>query len=139
MTYSLSKISSKADCDTLIASVQKEKSTLDFQQTSLEYQEEGFENGAATSIDKELAAVTTELNGVNSIITTLDAGKVKETYVKKQASLTLRQLILTEKKNNYGVTALIETEFELAQVAAQIAEADTLITALQARKAELPA
>lgn len=76
---------------------------------------------------------------MNSIIATLDAGKVKEAYVKKQASLTLRQLILTEKKNNYGVTAQIETEFELAQVAGQIAEANSLITALQARKAELPA
>ncbi len=139
MAYSLSKISTKADCDTLIASVQKEKSSLEFQQTTLEHHEEVFENGQASSIDKELAALNTELTGVAAIIDTLDPGKVKENYVKKQASLTLRQLILTEKKNYYGTVALVQTEFELAQVALQITEASNLIAALQARKEALPA
>lgn len=137
MTYSLAKITTKADCDELIADVQKEKSNLEFQQTALQHQEENFDDVAG--FEGELGAITTELTGLSGIIATLGDGKTKDGYLKRQAALTLRKIILTGKKDSYGVTALIKSEFEQAQTALQITEAATLIAALEARKAELPA
>ncbi|MFP5041362.1 hypothetical protein [Parasediminibacterium sp. JCM 36343] len=136
MAYSLDKITTKADCDVVIAAVQKEKDNLTFTQTSLTHQKDN-NSGNATDVDTELTAVSTELTGLTTIVGTLGAGKVKDGYLKKQAALTLRQLILNGKKASYGSSALVQTEFQLAQVALQITEAASLITSLQTKKAAL--
>ncbi len=139
MTYSLSKLTTKAACDTVSATVQKEKAQLEFEQTALERQQDGFEEEGGDSIETQLAAITSDVAHVTGVIATLSEGKLKDSYEKRKASLVLRQMILQEKKESRGVAALLQTEFELAQKALLITEANTLLAALEARKAALPA
>ena len=137
MAYSVNKLVTKAECDSLIADVQAQKADLQFQQTTLQHQQTNY-SGTNSDVDIEFNSVTTELTGVGNIISTLPDGKTKDSYLKKQAALTHRKLVLEGKKENYGAVAQLQTEFELAQVALQIAEADRFIGTLQDRKNDLP-
>jgi len=137
MAYSVSKLKTKAQCDELIAKVQKQKADLQFEQTSVNHQQGNF-SGNNSEVEIELQSINTEITGVNTIVATLPEGKTKDNYLKKQASLVHRQLVLEGKIEDYGSIAQLQNEFEIAQLALQIAEADKFLAELQTRKAELP-
>jgi len=67
----------------------------------------------------------------------LPAGEVKNVNITKQKRLELKAFLLNQKKENYGVIALLQNEMEQATIDAQIAEVEAFIVALNARKAAL--
>jgi hypothetical protein len=136
MSYSISKITTVADCDLLLAWAAKEKTDLIFKKLSEERLTNNYST-ASVEIDAELQSVNTDITATETIITTLPAGNSKDDAVKKKVKLEYRKFLLENRKESYGVVALLEKELDLTKVTIELAEIDTFTTAITARKAEL--
>ncbi len=136
MSYSISKITSVADCDLLLAWAAKERADLNFKKLS---EERLTTNYSTTSIeiDAELQAITTEIASTETVIAALPAGNSKEDAIKKKVKLEYKKFLLENRKESYGVVALLEKELDLTMVTLELAEIDTFSAAITTRKAEL--
>ncbi len=136
MSYSVNKITTVADCDLLLAWAAKEKADLEFKKLS----EERMTNNYSTTsieIDAELQAVNTEITATTTIIATLPDGESKEDAVKKKVKLEYKKFLLENRKESYGVVALLEKELDLTNVTQSLSEVDAFTAAINARKALL--
>ena len=136
MSYSISKITSVADCDLLLAWAAKEKADLNFKKLS---EERLTTNYSTTSIeiDTELQAISAEIASTETVIATLPAGNSKEDAIKKKVKLEYKKFLLENRKESYGVVALLEKELDLTKVTLELAEIDTFSAAITTRKAAL--
>lgn len=136
MAYSISKITTVADCDLLLAWSAREKADLIFKKLS----EERLTNNYSTTsieIDAELQSVTTDITATETIIAALPAGNSKDDAVKKKVRLEYKKFLLENRKESYGVVALLEKELDLAKVTLELAEIDAFTAAIESRKAAL--
>ena len=136
MMYSVSNLTSIADCDVLLTSVGKEKADLVFKRLS----EERLTNKYATTsvaVEAILQGVIVELSAVNTIISVLPEGPTKEEEIKKRTRLEYKKFLLENRKESYGAVALLEKELDLARVEQQLVEVDAFIAAITAHKATL--
>jgi hypothetical protein len=136
MSYSIAKITSVADCDLLLAWAAKEKADLNFKKLS---EERLTTNYSTTSIeiDAELQAITTEIASTETVIAALPAGNSKEDAIKKKVKLEYKKFLVENRKESYGVVALLEKELNLTKVTLELAEIDTFSAAISTRKAAL--
>jgi hypothetical protein len=114
----------------------KRKTDLIFKKLSEERLTNNYST-ASVEIDAELQSVNTDITATETIITTLPAGNSKDDAVKKKVKLEYRKFLLENRKESYGVVALLEKELDLTKVTIELAEIDTFTTAITARKAEL--
>jgi hypothetical protein len=136
MAYSVNKITSVADCDLLLAWAAKEKADLEFKRLS----EERMTNNYSTTsieIDAELQSVTAEIDATTTIIATLPEGESKVDAVKKKVKLEYKKFLLENRKESYGVVALLEKELDLTNVTQSLNEIDAFTAEINARKALL--
>lgn len=136
MMYSVSNLTSIADCDVLLTSVGKEKADLVFKRLS----EERLTNKYATTsvaVEAILQGVIVELSAVNTIISVLPEGPTKEEEIKKRTRLEYKKFLLENRKESYGAVALLEKELDLARVEQELEEVDAFIAAITAHKATL--
>jgi hypothetical protein len=136
MTYSTSKITTVADCDLLLAWAAKEKADLNFKKLSEERLTNNY-SAASIEIDAELQSVIAEITATETIIATLPDGDSKEDAVKKKVKLEYKKFLLQNRKESYGVVALLEKELDLNKVTLELAEIDGFTTAISQRKGEL--
>lgn len=136
MAYSLNKITTVADADLLLTYAEREKADLVFKKLSEERLTTNYSNNSIT-IEAELQAVTTEIAASTTIIAALPAGPSKENEIKKKTKLEYRKFLLENRKESYGVVALLEKELDLARVTDELTEVNTFITQVTARKAAL--
>jgi hypothetical protein len=136
MSYSTSKITTVADCDLLLAWAAKEKADLNFKKLSEERLTNNYST-ASIEIDAELQAVLTEITATETIIAALPAGNSKDDAVKKKVRLEYKKFLLENRKESYGVVALLEKELDLTKVTLELAEIDTFTDAITTRKAAL--
>lgn len=136
MSYSIDKITTVADCDLLLAWAAKEKADLNFKKLSEERLTNNYSN-ASIEIDAELQSVLTEIAATETIIATLPAGNSKEDAVKKKVRLEYKKFLLENRKESYGVVALLEKELDLTKVTLELAEIDAFTAAITTRKAAL--
>lgn len=136
MSYSVNKITTVADCDLLLAWAVKEKADLNYKKLS---EERLTNNYSETSIEiaAELQSVISEIAAIEIIIATLPDGNSKEDAVKKKVRLEYKKFLLENRKDSYGVVALLEKELDLTYVTQSLAEIDVFTTAITARKADL--
>lgn len=136
MSYSVNKITTVADCDLLLAWAVKEKADLEFKKLS---EERLTTNYSTTSIeiDAELQSVITEIASTTTIIATLPDGQSKDEAIKKKVRLEYKKFLLENRKESYGVVALLEKELDLTNVTQSIVEVDAFTAAINARKAAL--
>ncbi len=129
MNYSFTLIKSKADCQSLINIATQGKEDLEFRKLSLERQRR---NATMTSIEveTELQSVNAEIAALESVIAGLPEGATKEETIFKKKKLEYKSLLLTERKNNYGVVSLIDKEFDIGCIEKQIEESDVFIAAV---------
>ena len=114
----------------------KEKADLIFKKLS----EERLTNNYSTTsveIDAELQSILTEIAATETIITALPDGNSKEDAVKKKVRLEYKKFLLENRKESYGVVALLEKELDLAKVTLELAEMDAFTDAITTRKAAL--
>lgn len=83
MSYSISKITTVADCDLLLAWAAKEKADLNFKKLSEERLTNNY-SAASIEIDAELQAVITEIASTETVIATLPAGIAKKKRLRKK-------------------------------------------------------
>lgn len=136
MSYSVNKITTVADCDLLLAWAVKEKADLNYKKLSEERLTNNYSE-TSIEIDAELQSVISEIAATETIIATLPEGNSKEDAVKKKVRLEYRKFLLENRKESYGVVALLEKELDLTNVTQSLAEIDAFTAAITARKAEL--
>jgi hypothetical protein len=136
MPYSVSSITTAADCDLLINMTNKQKNDLAYRKLSLERQRANYAE-TSLELEAELQTVNAEAAALDAVIATLPDGDVKDDNVTRKKRLELKQFLLTEKKENYGGVALLDKEYDLARVNQELTETDAFIAALEARKAAL--
>jgi hypothetical protein len=133
MSYSVNKITTIADCDLLLAWAAKEKADLNFKKFSEERLTNNYST-ASIEIDAELQSVITEIAATETIIAALPAGNSREDAVKKKVRLEYKKFLLENRKESYGVVALLEKELDLTKVTLELTEIDTFTDAITARK-----
>jgi hypothetical protein len=136
MSYSTSKITSEADCDLLLAWAAKEKADLNFKKLSEERMTDNYSE-TSVEIEADLQTVVAEISATETVIATLPAGNSKEEAVKKKVKLEYKKFLITNRKESYGIVALLEKELDLKKVTLELSEIDAFTAAISARKAEL--
>src|SRR5882757_2673313 len=106
MPYSVSSVTTAADCDLLINMTNKQKNDLTYRKLSLERQRTHYAE-TSLELEAELQTVNAEAAALDSVIASLPDGDVKDDNVTRKKRLELKQFLLTEKKENYGGVALL--------------------------------
>ena len=134
--YTVSNLTTIADCDVLLNMANKEKADLAFKKLS---EERLVTNYSTTSveIDAVLQGVIAEIAAVDSILTVLPNGPTKDSEEKRKVRLEYKKFLLENRKESYGAVALLEKELDLERVNKQLDEVNLFIDAVTAHKATL--
>ena len=134
--YTVSNLTTIADCDVLLNMANKEKADLTFKKLS---EERLVTNYSTTSveIDAILQGVIAEIAAVNSILAVLPDGPTKDTEEKRKVRLEYKKFLLENRKESYGAVALLEKELDLERVNKQLDEVNLFIDAVTPHKATL--
>lgn len=133
MNYSFTLLSTKEDCDTAIAIAKKNKNELEYRKITLEHKKQNSVE-SAVEIETSLQAVNAEIAALESVIAGLPEGETKKDNISKKTKLEYKKFTLSERKESYGVLALLDTEVDIGCVEKDIAEFDTFITGVNERK-----
>jgi hypothetical protein len=134
--YSVTNLTTIADCDVLLTMANKEKADLAFKKLS---EERLVTNYSTTSveIDAVLQGVIAEIAAVDSILAVLPNGPTKDSEEKRKVRLEYKKFLLENRKESYGAVALLEKEIDLERVNKQLDEVNLFIDAVTAHKATL--
>ena len=134
--YSVTNLTTIADCDVLLNMANKEKADLAFKKLS---EERLVTNYSITSveIDAVLQGVIAEIAAVDSILAVLPNGPTKDSEEKRKVRLEYKKFLLENRKESYGAVALLEKELDLERVNKQLDEVNLFIDAVTAHKATL--
>jgi hypothetical protein len=134
--YSVTNLTTIADCDVLLNMANKEKADLAFKKLS---EERLVTNYSTTSveIDAVLQGVIAEIAAVDSILAVLPNGPTKDSEEKRKVRLEYKKFLLENRKESYGAVALLEKELDLERVNKQLDEVNLFIDAVTAHKATL--
>ena len=136
MNYSLNKITTKADCDALISLAGDSLKDLEFKKLQQERQYESVSTGSE-GIDAQIAAIGSEITGVETVIAGMSEGPIKKEFESRLVKLRHKLFLLEERRERYGVLALVEKEYTIGCIDQQLDETLIYIDALTMRKAEL--
>lgn len=138
MIYSINSLTQVADCNVLLAWAQKERAALSYKQLSEERITTKYAE-TSTEVDAVLQGVITEIAAQDTIIGALPDGRAKEDAIDKKTRLEYKKFVLENRKENYGVVALLEKEMDLARVQQELAEVDAFISLVETKKTALSA
>jgi hypothetical protein len=138
MEFSLNQVTTIAECDALLSIAQSEKNELTYRQTTLNYQ---MENKAEDSIEfsAELSAATTELESLTASLANMPEGPAKVDATKRKMRLELRVYTMNQRASSFGIVAVIDRQFEIAQVEERLSITNDFINQVEARKGQLAA
>ena len=134
--YSVTNLTTIADCDVLLNMANKEKADLAFKKLSEERLVTNYST-ASVEIDAVLQGVIAEIAAVDSILTVLPNGPTKDSEEKRKVRLEYKKFLLENRKESYGAVALLEKELDLERVNKQLDEVNLFIDAVTAHKATL--
>ena len=134
--YTVSNLTTIADCDVLLTMANKEKADLTFKKLSEERLVTNYRT-TSVEIDAVLQGVISEIAAVNSILAVLPEGSTKESEEKRKVRLEYKKFLLENRKESYGAVALLEKELDLERVNKQLDEVNLFIDAVTAHKATL--
>ena len=134
--YTVSNLTTIADCDVLLTMANKEKADLVFKKLSEERLVTNYST-ASVEIDAVLQGVIAEIAAVDSILAVLPNGPTKDSEEKRKVRLEYKKFLLENRKESYGAVALLEKELDLERVNKQLDEVNLFIDAVTAHKATL--
>ena len=134
--YTVSNLTTIADCDVLLTMANKEKADLAFKKLSEERLVTNYST-TAVEIDAVLQGVIAEIAAVDSILAVLPEGPTKDSEEKRKVRLEYKKFLLENRKESYGAVALLEKELDLERVNKQLDEVNLFIDAVTAHKATL--
>jgi hypothetical protein len=136
MSYTTSKLQSKAECDKAIDLANGRKEELIFDQTvsgrDLTDQEKSTAQTTAS-----LVSTKAQITGTEAAITVMPDGDAKLDLQSKLRRLNDRKENLEERLQKTGAAALLDTELNAALLATQVVEINNYVTAVTTRKGEL--
>ena len=136
MAYSVNLLTIVPECDKLLGDYSKQRDDLLFRQLSLQRQQTSY-SGSASEVQAELTGINGQVASLQTMVAGLAPGDDRDVNEARLKRLELRQFLLGQRQNDYSPTAVIDREHDLARVAADIAEVETLIAAVETRKAQL--
>ncbi len=136
MVYSLTQITTVADCNGLIESAQMERDEIAFRKQQQERQYNNISNGTV-GVDVELAAVAAEIGSIEPIVASLPEGQVKKDFQVRLTKLQYKKFLLEQRRDQYGIFALLEKEFQINCIEQELVVNTAYVAALEARKLEL--
>ena len=120
----------------MLAAANEEKATLEFRKLSLE-RHRVTSSGSSLSIETDLQTIQAQINTSEAIIAGIPDGEAKTKEKTKLLGLNYRKAVLTDRKNSHGVTAVLQTEYDIDCVDKEIATTDTFIDIVNTRLNEL--
>lgn len=134
--YSVTNLTTIADCDVLLAMAGKEKADLEFKKLSEERLITNYST-TAVEIDAVLQGVIAEIAAVDTVLAILPDGTTKDAEEKRKVRLEYKKFLLENRKESYGTVALLEKELDLERVVKQLDEVNVFITDITTHKATL--
>ena len=112
--YTVSNLTTIADCDVLLTMANKEKADLAFKKLS---EERLVTNYSSTSveIDAVLQGVIAEISAVDSVIAVLPESSTEDFEEKRKVRLEYKKILLENRKESYAAV-LLEKKLELKRV-----------------------
>jgi hypothetical protein len=138
MNYSISSLMQVADCDSLVAWAVREKADLNYKKITIERVSQKYSENSV-GLDAEIQGVIAELAATETIIAALPDGPSREAAMDKKVMLEYRKFVLENRRENFGVVALLQKESELGRINQQIEEVDAFLAAVEARRVNLAA
>ncbi len=135
MSYSTNLLTTRADCDTLLAIKQRERTGLVNRLNNLQFQLDNWDD--ATSASAELTATQALIAGLTPVVAALPEGDDKRRNKNQLNRYETRVNNLTSKMENYGVIAKLEKELDRETLTSDIATLDAFVTAVTNRRAAL--
>ena len=136
MAYTLSLLTTAADCDSVIKFANSEKKDLDMKilvlTKSLEDSSETI-----TDLDAELLAANASVTSLTTMIAGLQEGKTKDKNKRELKREEYSLYLLNERRGKNGSAAQLEGELELACITQRQASFVDFITSVTAHKATL--
>jgi hypothetical protein len=138
MAYSLTNLTSVADCDLLIGMLTKEQEDLVVQKV---VQTKRADDLSDNSVDfqTDLISVQGELDIIEGVIAALPNGPQKEKQLTAKLALELRLRRLNERKDNYGPVGLINAQYQIEVLDLTLSSINNLIADVQTRRAQIGA
>lgn len=138
MSYTLVSLTTKADCTALLNIANREMGTMLYRKTGLERQ---TESAILTSVEIEasLSAITSEIAALEAVLASLPAGSIYDETLVRKTKAEYKKFLLEQRRGSYGPIALVEKEYDIACIDKAVAETETFINAVTARRDELPA
>jgi len=136
MPYSFNLITQPAEADSLIKTAERDQRTLVARKQSLEVR---TENSAEDIVETsaEIAAINAELTNTNALIAVLPNGEKKEAEITKKMELELRLRKLNQSGNKQNAVSVLEREYDIALMDAQLQKITSFIAEVTAHKATL--
>lgn len=138
MDYSIEKLQTVADANSLQALVNKEKSDLEYKKLTLERSHANYLE-RSTKIASDLALTNNEIAALNTILDALPEGNAKDDARVKKTKAEYHLFTLNEQNDQYGVVPLLQKELEVTLVEKQLAELEVFYQAVEAKKNTLAA
>lgn len=136
MDFSVNLLTLASEVDTLLATAQRDKRTLEVRLQSLALRTDNSAEDSA-ELSAELVAAQASLAASVAILDTLPEGERKEDELTKKMELEVKVRKLTRSGNKRSAVSRIENEYDIDQLERQIAGIDAFIAVLNARKAAL--
>jgi hypothetical protein len=113
-----------------------ERDEIAFRKQQQERQYNNISNGTV-GVDVELAAVGAEIGSIEPIVSSLPEGQVKKDFQVRLTKLYYKKFTLEQRKDQYGIFALLEKEFQITCNQQELVVTTAYVAALEARKLEL--
>jgi hypothetical protein len=137
MNYTVSLLTTRPDCQALITLANKEKDSLVYRKMGVERQRLSA-TITSQEIESSLLAVTAEIEALQAVHDSLPEGPAKQGLFNAIKKSEYKKFLLEQRKENYGVLALLEKEYDIASIDRSIAETDDYIGQLTNRMNEIP-
>ena len=138
MAYSLTNLTSVADCDLLIGMLTKEQEDLVFQKVVESKRADDLSDNSV-DFQTDLISVQGELDIIEGVIAALPNGPQKEKQLTARLALELRLRRLNERKDNYGPVGLINAQYQIEVLDLTLTAINNLIADVQTRRAQIGA
>jgi hypothetical protein len=138
MVYSLSFLTTKAQCDIVLAIAAEKRKTLAFRDTEGDFRTDNTSK-TATSLHNELSSLNTYIAAMTPVIPTLSAGKERDEAQDELRKKTDRRDELVSRQGKQGGEKLVERELKQALLEPQLPVLDDFVQQVTDYKNKLTA
>jgi hypothetical protein len=138
MAYSLTLLTTRAQCDAVLAYANNKLALLNYHDSQTGRRTDNL-TASATKDSSELTGLNAYITAMTPVIATLPAGKDRDKQTNDLRVKTDRRDALLARQNQQGPEALVEAELDATLVDAQLPLVQDLIAQVTAHRATLPA